>query len=39
LRDVHPVKALSFWKDSLARPLEERVAPGSPELVEYLDAA
>jgi hypothetical protein len=36
LRDVHPVKALSFWKDSLARPLEERVAPGSPELVEYL---
>lgn len=33
---AHPIKALSFWKDSLARPLEERVAPGSPELVEYL---
>jgi len=33
---AHPIKTLAFWKDSLARPLQERVAVGSAEVVEFL---
>ena len=31
-----PVKTLAFWGDALDRPLEARIAIGSPELVEFL---
>jgi hypothetical protein len=33
---AHPLKTLAFWKDSLARPLQERAAAGEPEVVEFL---
>lgn len=33
---AHPARTLAFWGDALERPLAERIAPGSPGLVEYL---
>jgi hypothetical protein len=32
----HAVRQVSFWKNALARPLEERLAVGPPELIEFL---
>ena len=33
---AHPARNLEFWKAAMARPLDERLGPGGPELVEYL---
>jgi hypothetical protein len=33
---AHPARQLAFWKDALDKPLADRVAPGGPELVDYL---
>ncbi|HUF80575.1 MAG TPA: hypothetical protein VMN03_05510 [Burkholderiales bacterium] len=30
------MRQLAFWKDALDKPLADRVAPGGPELVDYL---
>lgn len=32
----HEVKSLAYWTTELARPLDERVLPASPALVDYL---
>lgn len=33
---AHPARKLAFWREALAKPLVERVAPGGPALVDYL---
>lgn len=33
---AHPARQLAFWKDALDKPLLERVAPGGPQIVDYL---
>jgi len=33
---AHPARQLVFWKEALDKPLADRVAPGGPELVDYL---
>jgi hypothetical protein len=33
---AHAVRKLEFWKDAMARPLQERIGLGGPELVDYL---
>lgn len=33
----HPVRNLDTWKDMLAKPVAERIAPATPQLVEYLN--
>jgi len=33
---AHPVKNIAFWRAALARPLEERIRVGPPELIEFL---
>ena len=32
----HPAKQSSFWREPLARPVRDRIGPGSPALVEFL---
>ncbi len=33
---THPAKQPGFWKAALARPLEDRIGPAPPELIEIL---
>src|SRR5690349_17589916 len=33
---AHVIKKVSFWREALARPVEDRIAVGPPELVEFL---
>jgi len=35
-RESHAVRRLHTWKAALARPVDERIGPASPQLVEYL---
>lgn len=33
---AHPVRSVAFWTRALERPVEKRLGPAPPELVEYL---
>ncbi len=32
----NPAKSLAFWREALARPIEQRIGPGPPELVDLI---
>ena len=32
----HPVRHARFWQQQLSRPLEERIAPAPPEVIDYV---